>query len=315
MSGRENHVASGSRPRVEILLATYNGEAFLREQLESLLAQDHPNLAIAIRDDGSTDSTVEIAEEYAQLPNVTLVRGPNIGVPRAFFALLDAASPESDYVAFADQDDVWMTHKVSRAVAMLSESVPDHEPGLYCARCVITDRRLNPAGHTPVPRLGPSFANSLVQNIATGCTILLNRAAREVLVRKWPKDALVHDWWCYQVVSGLGKVVYDPEPVLYYRQHGGSTMGIGKTPAARLFRKIVRQLKGRQRGVVRRQAQDFRRVFYADLPPEKQQILDAFLEGQASLATRIRYALTGATYRQSIVENLAFKILYVLNRV
>lgn len=308
-------VPSNRPPRVEVLLATYNGEPFLREQIESLLDQDYANLVITIQDDRSTDGTLAILENYARQPNVTLMQGQHLGLPTRFFALLKAASPASDYVAFADQDDVWLPHKVSRAVKILTEVAPDDRPRLYCARCVVVDAQLKPLGHTPVPRRGLSFANSLVENVATGCTILINRAAREALVREFPREALFHDWWCYQVVSGLGDVIFDPEPVILYRQHGGASMGTANNPVARLLRRIRRQLGGEYRGWIPNQVFELRRIFYSDLPLCNQEILNRFLDARADLITRLRYALTGAAYRQSLIEDIAFKLLYATNKI
>ncbi len=301
-------------PKVEILLPTFNGAEFLREQLDSLLAQDYPNLAITVRDDGSTDGTLNILDEYARSPFVAVTQGPHVGYPEVFFRLLEAASPTSEYFAFADQDDVWLAQKLSRAVRILGESGLNNQPALYCARCVIVDAALQPQGFTPLPRRGPSFANSLVQNIATGCTILLNRQARDVLASRPPAKFFAHDWWCYQVISGLGHVIYDPETVLLYRQHGANNMGIGMTPVRRLWSRIRRQLRRECRGWITDQANELRRLFFNDLPCTNQEVLDQLLSNRETLFSRLHYAYKGKAFRQTSLDNLAFKTLYIMNR-
>lgn len=301
--------------RVEVLLSTWNGERYLCEQLDSLFAQDHAPLALTIRDDGSTDGTPDLLARFAGRPGVSLVAGRRVGAAASYFALIEAASPESDYLALCDQDDVWRPDKISRAVARLSAAVPPAVPGLYCARALIVDAALRERGVTPLLRRGPGFANALVENAAMGSTILLNRAARERLLRGWPRHVVMHDWWCYLVVSAFGRVVFDPEPVIRYRQHGGNHFGAGSTAARRLARKVVRQLRGGHGGILRRQAAEFRRIHGDDLPAGERAVLDAFLDGTRSLPGRVRYALGGAAFRQSPVDNLVLRLLYLLGRV
>ena len=106
--------------KVQILMSTYNGEKYVNEQIDSLLQQDHTNLEILIRDDGSKDSTVSILEEYhKENPNIKLIIDKNKGVISSFFELAMKASEEADYFAFCDQDDYWKPQKISRAVNLL----------------------------------------------------------------------------------------------------------------------------------------------------------------------------------------------------
>jgi glycosyltransferase involved in cell wall biosynthesis len=249
-------------PRVEILLATYNGARYLPAQLDSLIAQTLPPARVLARDDGSTDATLAMLDGYRDRLPLRRLAGGHLGVRRAFFALLGAVAADSDYAAFADQDDVWLPAKLERAVAALA-ALPAGRPGLYCARAILTDRDLRPIGHTRLPRRPAGFANALVENIASGNTILLNRAAIDLLNREHPAAAVdpIHDWWSYQVIGGCGTVVYDPEPALHYRQHGGNTIGVNANPLTALRERVARQLSGRDRGVIRAQAAELRRLF------------------------------------------------------
>src|SRR6266581_2616017 len=112
---------------VQVLLSTYNGVKFLQPLLNSLLDQDWPSVDVLVRDDGSTDGTVDLVEQYCVRPNFRAVREGNVGVVRSFFRLLHLSAPTAAYVAFCDQDDVWERDKLSRAVAALSNT-GDHEP-------------------------------------------------------------------------------------------------------------------------------------------------------------------------------------------
>ena len=122
-------------------MSTYNGEKYIRMQLDSILGQTYENLCLLIRDDGSTDRTVSILEEYAKRDNrITYYTGKNIGVIQSFLELLRNSSEEAGYYAFADQDDVWLPEKIGRAVEKI-EAV--QEPALYCSETYLTDEELN----------------------------------------------------------------------------------------------------------------------------------------------------------------------------
>ncbi len=150
-------------------------------------------------------------------------------MPAAFFRLLELSSDDADLWSFADQDDVWAPEKVERGVTALAGL--EDQPALYCARVLVVDDALRPLYPHELPHRGPSFANGLVQNIALGCTIMINRRARQVLLDGgWPRDCVMHDAWMYLVVAGTGTVVYDDRPVVHYRQHGRNTVGMGRGP-------------------------------------------------------------------------------------
>ena len=109
-------------PRVSVLMSTYNGEKYLHEQINSILGQQGVEIHLLIRDDGSSDGTVEICKEYAKKYNqITFYQGENLGVGKSFLDLLKHA-PDADYYSFADQDDVWLEDKIIRAVTMIKKA-------------------------------------------------------------------------------------------------------------------------------------------------------------------------------------------------
>jgi glycosyltransferase involved in cell wall biosynthesis len=297
-------------PLVEVLLSSYNGERWIGQQVDSILAQTHPAVRLSIRDDGSTDGTVGVLASYA--PKVSVARGENLGVPAAFFRLLDDASDDADFWALSDQDDVWRPTKLARAVDALRGI---EGPALYCARVLITDEQLRPLYPHELPRRGPSFANALVQNIALGCTVVINRPARDLLRHHWPAECVMHDAWMYLVVAGCGTVVYDEEIVVDYRQHGANAVGMGRGPASRLAGRLRRQLSPGGAGKHGRQDRELLRLFGDRLRPEAAQQLRELLAAQASLSARTRYALSGAAHRQTLGSDLVLKGLQILGRV
>lgn len=238
-------------PHVAILMATFDGAPFIDEQLHSIAVQRHRNWSLWVSDDGSTDGTCDRVEAFrAANPDhrIVLREGPRAGSTRNFLSLLCDASVESDYVALADQDDVWLPEKLSRALDALAKAAADDSaaPCLYGGRTIITDADLRPRGLSPLFGRPGCFANALVQNIAGGNTMVLNRAAHRLIARAGAAPrAACHDWWIYQVVTGAGgRMIYDPQPTLLYRQHGANQIGANATLRARIAR-LAGLLNGR----------------------------------------------------------------------
>ena len=151
-------------------------------------------------------------------------------------SLLSDADIVGDLFACCDQDDVWWPDKLERALQWL-QTVPEHVPAVYFSRTRNIDASGNMIGCSPLFRRSPSFRNALVQSIGGGNTMVLNRAARALLVAAGPVDVASHDWWTYLLVSGAGgSVCYDPNPSLDYRQHGANQIGANQGLRARLKR-------------------------------------------------------------------------------
>lgn len=302
-------------PLVQILVSTYNGEAYLEAQLESLLQQTYPNLRVLIRDDGSTDGTVGILRRYQQAGCVDVQFGANLGVVGSFFALLEQVLPAAAYVAFCDQDDVWHPEKIRAAVDLLEKEVPASIPGLYCGGYTIVDEGLRQVAPGEVYPRGPSFANALVQNIAPGCAMVLNRAAVTRLQGRQPKDIPVHDWWFYLVVSALGKVVYDPRPFVLYRQHGSNVIGARAGFIGRWAGRIRRHFAQQGKQVATNQARELYQLFGDEIPDSHAALLKDFVTPRKTLLRRLAFARQTPVHRQNKVDDLIFRVLLVLDRV
>ncbi len=234
--------------RVAILLCTMQGQHFLAEQLNSVATQTYPNWEIWASDDGSDDDTHAILETYQSHwgeNRLSIHDGPAEGSTANFLSLTCRADIDTDFFAYADQDDIWEADKLERAVRLL-ESVPRHIPALYGSRTQLVDVRNQYIGYSPLFTREPSFANALVQNIAGGNTMVFNRAARDLL-RQAGEEVMVisHDWWAYQLITGAGGLVhYDPYPTVRYRQHGANQIGANRSLGARLER-LQALMKGR----------------------------------------------------------------------
>ena len=228
---------------VTVLMAVYDGEGSLGAQLESLAAQHHRDWRLLASDDGSSDNSRAILSAFADRfgGRVRCLDGPGAGAAANFLFLIrqaGAALGDEGWIAFCDQDDVWQPDRLSRGVAALSREAPDR-PALYCSRTWITDPALSRRRLSVTRPRPPGFRNALVQNIASGNTILLNPAASRLVVAAAAEVATVtlHDWWVYQLVTGAGGVVvHDDIPTLFYRQHGANQIGANDRLAARLWR-------------------------------------------------------------------------------
>ncbi len=230
--------------KIAILLSTRNGAAYLGEQLDSLLAQSHKDWQIYWRDDGSSDNTADLMHAFAASAGRGRVLDLNdnaghVGITASFLGLLRRV-PRGRMVAFADQDDVWLPDKLARGVASLS-AMPAKAAGLYCARQRLVGADLSPLRVSPRLRGRPGFPQSMTQNIATGCTVMLNQHAASLLAdAREPPDTL-HDWWSYVLVSAAGgQVEMDDTPTVLYRQHANNAVGVPLMPGRRAWAALRR---------------------------------------------------------------------------
>lgn len=234
----------GGLPRVHVLLATFNGERHLPAQLDSLAAQTGVRMRLHVADDGSRDGTVALVRAFGRWPVVWHARHPRGGAAANFLNLVRQAAPQTaagDWMAFCDQDDIWLPDKLARAVAALRALPPGlpGEPLGYGARTFAVDPDDRLLGLSFLARRPTGFGNALVQCFMGGNTLVFNPAAAALLAHDGLADSGVvsHDWLAYQMVTGAGgRFVYDPEPCLRYRQHARNAVGSNRGWRAKLLR-------------------------------------------------------------------------------
>ncbi len=231
-----------------ILLGLFNGADMLGAQLDSLSAQSHKNWSLIVSDDGSQDNSVNIVGAFAAehaTGRTWMARGPGKGFAANFLNLACLAGPMVPFAAFCDQDDVWLPHKIARALSHL-HMVPSTVPAVYVSRTIICNQNLENTRPSLLFHKPPSFENALVQSIGGGNTMVLNRAALDILQDTAPRAAgiVAHDWWVYQLISGAGgRVIYDKTPTVLYRQHDSNMIGANDTWRAQFLR-VRRLLEG-----------------------------------------------------------------------
>lgn len=233
--------------KVAVLLSTYNGEKFLREQLDSILSQEGLKVILIIRDDGSTDSTIQILKKYASgHSNVDLLLEENRGAEMSFHNLCKYAKEhvKADYYAFCDQDDVWQPEKLSKAIDKLSHLKKD-APNLYFSNLKMVDRDLNEMGNLFADdEVVISKRMALIKIFTYGCTCVFNRPALEAYCRADFSKELAHDNWIYVLSMFLGNVVYDKNSYILYRQHGANLSGQKASGVKLAYNRVKRAIKG-----------------------------------------------------------------------
>lgn len=304
--------------KVQILLSAYNGEQYISEQIQSILHQTHAAVSILIRDDGSTDKTMELLDQWVTThpDKIKLIKGTNVGVVSSFFVLLRTADAEADYYCFCDQDDVWLDHKVEHAIARLDSSIYTEVPAMVFTSTYLTDDKLNRKGAWPKPPAQePSFFNALYENIAIGATITMNRSARNLFINSQSVDSqkvLMHDWWFYLLVSAFGTVIYDNKPSMLYRQHNNNVVGGSNSIVGKLKSKWASFKRHTGKDLLHKQASEFDRIYGSRLTGEQKEQLDLFLATRTRFMERLRYARKSKLYRQSKAESLLFKFFILI---
>jgi glycosyltransferase involved in cell wall biosynthesis len=303
-------------PKVVILLSTFNGSLYLQEQLKSLVAQTHQNWVLCWRDDGSSDDSLSIMRSFNQdvgkdkcfeLGHST----DRVGATKSFLWLLNAA-PAGDFVAFADQDDVWLPNKIERAISVLSGYT--QVPCLYSARQRLVDKDLQGSRlSTKYPSLS-TFLGCLTQNRATGHTIVMNQKAADLLTISFPPEITHHDWWCSIVVSACGgQVVFDEQTNTLYRQHKANLIGNNKPFLRRALAALARGpaiymtvMEQHIAGLLQMEP---------NLSQEAKKNLNILIKAlNGSIFWRLKALSIKEFRRQNHVENILFMIWFAIDR-
>lgn len=213
---------------VTILMATYNGEKYIKKQIESLLNQKNVKINLLIRDDGSKDNTINILNDYQKNnDNIKWYTGEHLNVQKGFLDLMKNA-PVSDYYAFCDQDDIWDEDKLYIAVKSL-ENLDKEKPLIYyCGQRLVDENERFLSNHF-ISDKRSDYTNYMISNVA-GCTTVFNKKLLDIINSKTPEFILMHDSWIYKVCLAVGGKAYaDPFPHISYRQHGNNVTGINNS--------------------------------------------------------------------------------------
>ena len=290
---------------VLVLLSTYNGEKYIREQIDSLLNQENVQVSILARDDGSKDSTVEILEEYKKTGRLDWYNGGNKGPGYSFFDLIYHAE-RADYYAFCDQDDFWLQDKLSIAVNKLDEC-DDSKANLYYGCPRFSDENLN---YIEVPKLQKNqsliLKAAIVDSTAAGCTMVFNNCMRDAIVGKeLPKDMIMHDDWLHKLCLILkGNLIYDPDVHMKYRQH---TTNVGGTSVSK-FTKIKRRLfnKDCKRS---KQLASMLNLYGDEMNEDDKHLIEMAANYKQGFKKKCKLFFTGKIKTNHFTRNVVFKLM------
>lgn len=304
---------------ITVVMTAYNGEKYIREQIDSILHGSFTDFEIHVCDDGSTDRTREIIADVAMRDSrvTPFFNEKNKGVIRNF--LEGAANAESPYIMFSDQDDVWLADKLSKSLQEIKKQEKkwgQDVPLVVFADAKVVDGNLNElapsfhrAGHLNTKKI--DLAHLLMENKLIGCTMIMNRAMAELLKGELPvKDMRMHDWWIGLIGAALGKVVYLPEPLLLYRQHGNNI--VGSKSFTGYIKKRLASLK-KQKQILKateRQAQAFLSVYGSRLSPQNQTVIKQFATLSQIGFWKRRYVLIkNGFFKTGVIRNIGVLLL------
>ena len=282
-----------------VLMSTYNGEKYLKDQLNSLVTQTLKPDKILIRDDGSSDSTLDILKYYADNYNfIEYYKGENLGPAKSFMELI-SNTKGYDYYALCDQDDVWFENKLEIAVNTLKDMKKKSVPLLYCSRFTFTDADLNPM-ETKISSLYrfTDFAHSLLYQTAPGCTMVFNDAARKK-IKKYDMNkeyVIIHDSIIHKIVTMYGEMVLDPEPRMFYRQHENNAIGLATDKKKYNLNRIKRFFTGKLKHYRRDTARALLNVYGDSIDEEKRHLLEVVANYD-----------TNKDYRHELMNDKRFK--------
>ena len=294
---------------VAVCMSTFNGEKFLSDQLDSLLNQNEVQVDIFIRDDGSTDGTVALIEQYASVnKNFHLLQGENKGFVKSFLDCLDYAGDGYEYYAFCDQDDVWYPNKLKDSLETLGFS-ESKRPRLVFTEFNYCDENLNIICKSHLKNAVISKSLFLYDNMCSGNTMLFNRALRNLVLSHDLTCIYYHDWWVALVCAFFGDVLYLDKPTLSYRRLSSSVSINGVNPILLVVNKLKMYLWGDKLDLIERQISSFINEFGTDLAGEDQQII------LFASHARLKKVFSPLKLRQRIPDELFLRILFLFGRL
>lgn len=302
--------------RIAVLMSTYNGEKYIKCQIDSILNQDlDNNLKLIIRDDGSSDGTVDIIKAY-QDERIELHCGKNIGINRSFFELIQLANHQTEeysFFSFSDQDDQWDSDKLRIAINCISAEKENSKPLLYCSASLHVDENLNPTEPKNKRIIKPLLLyNTIIQTVVPGHTYVFNRNLLNILSASYDIDRVnLYDSFILNIANICGKVIYDPNRHTNYRQHSGNACGFTENFLKWGYQRLRRHFNGETKRYAR-QIEYIYELFHDSIPAEEKCEIQSFLASRNTFISRARYIIKSKFYRQKEWQTYLFRIIYLL---
>jgi|ETNmetMinimDraft_28_1059901.scaffolds.fasta_scaffold01626_2 glycosyltransferase involved in cell wall biosynthesis len=301
--------------KIEILLSVFNGEKYLIELFESLLSQTYRNFRILIRNDFSTDNSINIIKKYTKnYPDTFRLFHDSLGksgTVNSFMHLLE--NTETDYLMFCDQDDIWKNNKVQSTFdkMRITEEIYPSLPILIHTDLEIVNSELESINSSlwKYQKINPKrtkLHQIIVQNIGTGCTMMINKPLIKI-VHPVPDGIIMHDWWFMLVASTFGKIDYISESTVCYRQHELNQIGAKEYGRNKIIQRLKSlSVRAVENNYIKKQILAFKQRYKDDMPLDKKEIVDKFLEinNYGFIKKRFAYFINGFK-KNGILRNLA----------
>ena len=295
--------------KVAVVMSTYNGEKYLKEQIDSILNQTYKNIVIVIRDDGSKDGSVNIIEEYMkENDNIILHKGENIGFVNSFFNILGYV--DADYYAYADQDDIWLPEKIKLAVNELNK-FDNSVPNMVFGDSDYYDENMNFMGFGPKNRKH-SFLMSLFSCVGQGMTFTINKEARDLIIKNRPESCFFHDWWTYILCEGLGNVGQNNVVVVKYRRRKKNATSEGQGYIRLLIWRIKNLVFGSGMKEIKGQMLNFKNIYGDKISDDKKEILELFATEKYDFFKAIKKTFYPKRIRSKLLDEIMLRFLFLI---
>ena len=276
--------------KIDIVMAVHNGSRFIQEQIESIMNQSYKNWRLIVRDEVSTDNTLELLRKFKEIlkERIVIVHDDiKRGACQNFAKALELS--DGDYTMFCDQDDFWLPEKIWKTYEkmMEMESRYGKEIPIYVyTDLTVVDSKLRIINDSfwkyqkLNPENGKNLAKLMTYNVTTACTAMINRCLRELAI-PIPKEAIMHDCWCAMVASVFGKVGYLDMATILYRQHGENDSGARQYNLRYIIKKTMEYVIGVKKEVFEKGEIEQAEVFlkrYRDLMAKRDiHVIEDFL--------------------------------------
>ncbi len=298
---------------VIVLMSTYNGEEYIREQLDSILNQKGVKIKVLVRDDGSTDSTKEILNEYKEVGKIKWYTGKNLKPAKSFLDLMKKAE-KGDYYAFADQDDYWEPEKIKTAVKKLEQNASANTPQVYFSNKKIANENLDIMRDESGKKYILSFDSCMVRNIATGCTMVFNRRMLEIVNSYSPDYVSMHDAWMLRICLAVGgNAILDEQAHMLYRQHENQSIG-AEGGVMKTIRRRVKSFFNCEHSR-EKTAQELLRGYEKQIKPENLITIKELANYRRSFSARRKIIFSKKYKTESSEKNFVFKMAILMGKV
>lgn len=302
--------------KVIILLATYNGEKYIKAQINSILNQTYKNIEIMVRDDGSKDNTIKILKNYEKIGKISLTCGKNIGFLNNFFWLIKNAKI-ADYYSFADQDDIWLEDKVELAVNSLNK-YNKNEPLLYFSDYDFYDENMNFLEHNKSFHYPLQLFYAITgKECALGFNSVINYRLKEMAKDNIPdfNNLYGHDFWFYLIALSTGKVFYDRQATAKYRRHSKNVSVINKNFFNQQIWRIKSFIVNDDAKKISKSAKMCKDLYYNYMDSDTKTLFDLFSYRKYNIITVIHRVFYFKRYRDTIFDELAIRFIYLIGKM